>query len=183
MQNCNAFGRVMHFLPILPPLLFSSLPVNSPSTVYPRLLGFCTAVPSFSSFILYPSSFLSSTLFIVFFPFTSLLSRHLLSLSFLSSLLSHPSILPPMQVPDVNASWMDTFVRRFDQVDINLVMGSGNGLVTPVVKDVQGKGLSSISKEIASFEDSLFSESGAPIANEKMSIGTFSIHNLGNSIS
>ena len=106
------------------------------------------------------------------------MSYHLL-ISF-SSPFSHPSILPFIQVPDVNASWMDTFVRRFDQVDINLVMGSGNGLVTPVVKDVQNRGLSSISKELASFEDSLFSESGAPIASEKMSIGTFSIHNLGN---
>ena len=42
-------------------------------------------------------------------------------------------------VPDVNGSWMDTFVRRYDQVDINLVMGTGEGLLTPVIRDVGGK--------------------------------------------
>jgi pyruvate dehydrogenase E2 component (dihydrolipoamide acetyltransferase) len=31
------------------------------------------------------------------------------------------------QVPDVNSSWMDSFVRRYEQVDINFVVGSGSG--------------------------------------------------------
>jgi pyruvate dehydrogenase E2 component (dihydrolipoamide acetyltransferase) len=76
---------------------------------------------------------------------------------------------------------METFVRRFQQVDINLVMGTGSGLVTPVLKDVQGRGLSSISREIVGFEDSLFSDTGAEIEASKLAVGTFSIHNLGES--
>ena len=74
---------------------------------------------------------------------------------------------------------METFVRRYQQVDINLVMGTGSGLVTPVLKDVQSRGLSSISREIIGFEDSLFSDSGAEIEASKLAVGTFSIHNLG----
>ena len=44
-----------------------------------------------------------------------------------------PSLPPPLslQVPDVNGAWMESFVRRYEQVDVNLVMGTGNGLITP----------------------------------------------------
>lgn len=63
-------------------------------------------------------------------------------------------------------------------------MGTGAFLVTPVVRDASAKGLSAISAEIASFEDSLFSENGetrdAALSDEsKIATGTFSIHNLG----
>ena len=81
----------------------------------------------------------------------------------------------------MNAAWMDKFVRRYEQVDINLVMGTGQGLLTPVLRDVGSRGLKSISNEISSFEDSLFTESGVEISAEKMAVGTFSIHNLGKS--
>ena len=82
----------------------------------------------------------------------------------------------------MNAAWMDKFVRRYEQVDINLVMGTGQGLLTPVLRDVGSRGLKSISNEISSFEDSLFTESGVEISAEKMAVGTFSIHNLGKSM-
>ena len=63
-------------------------------------------------------------------------------------------------------------------------MGAGSFVATPVLRNVAAKGLSAISAEIASFEDSLFSDddsvSGAAVKDEaKMAIGTFSIHNLG----
>ena len=73
---------------------------------------------------------------------------------------------------------MDKFVRRYDQVDINLVMGTGSGLLTPIIRDVGSRGLKSISKEVEALEDSLFLESGEVDAG-KMAVGTFSIHNLG----
>jgi len=88
------------------------------------------------------------------------------------------------QVPDVNASWMDTFIRRYDQVDINLLMGSGSLIATPVLKNVGSMGLASISEELNNFEKVLFNGSEEQIqqllSNEsKMAVGTFSIHNLG----
>ena len=52
--------------------------------------------------------------------------------------------------------------------------------MTPVVRDAGSKGLRAISKEITSFEDSLFADKeGLEIDQSKMAIGTFSIHNLG----
>eukprot|EP00598_Pedospumella_elongata_P016892 CAMPEP_0184986598 /NCGR_PEP_ID=MMETSP1098-20130426/17278_1 /TAXON_ID=89044 /ORGANISM="Spumella elongata, Strain CCAP 955/1" /LENGTH=450 /DNA_ID=CAMNT_0027510923 /DNA_START=259 /DNA_END=1611 /DNA_ORIENTATION=+ len=87
------------------------------------------------------------------------------------------------QVPDVNGAWMDTFVRRYEQVDINLVMGAGSFVATPVLRNVAARGLASISAEIASFEDSLFADDESSSAllgdADKMAVGTFSIHNLG----
>jgi pyruvate dehydrogenase E2 component (dihydrolipoamide acetyltransferase) len=84
-------------------------------------------------------------------------------------------------VPDVNGSWMDSFVRRYEQVDINLIMGSGDGLVTPVIRDVGGKGLQSLSSELTDLEDSLFADDeGNVVANTaELAPGTFSIHDLG----
>lgn len=89
------------------------------------------------------------------------------------------------QVPDVNGAWMDTFVRRYEQVDINLVMGAGSFVATPVLRNVTARGLASLSAEIASFEDTLFADDAASSAlladGDKMAVGTFSIHNLGES--
>jgi pyruvate dehydrogenase E2 component (dihydrolipoamide acetyltransferase) len=88
------------------------------------------------------------------------------------------------QVPDVNGSWMDTFVRRYDQVDINLVLGSGTSIATPILRDVGSRGLTCLSEEISSFENALFSKDQTAVEHfindpKKMAIGTFSIHNLG----
>ena len=87
-------------------------------------------------------------------------------------------------VPDVNGAWMDTFVRRYEQVDINLVMGTGEGLITPVIRDCGGKGVSQIAEEVNALEDSLFldeegEEVNPAVVAAELAPGTFSIHNLG----
>lgn len=45
------------------------------------------------------------------------------------------------QVPDSNASWHGDFVRHYDTVNVNLAVGLGDGLVTPVIRGVEGKGI------------------------------------------
>lgn len=82
--------------------------------------------------------------------------------------------LASKQVPDVNASWRDTFVRRYNQVDVNVVLGAGASLQAPVIRNVGAKGLSAISQELAAFENSLSSDAAAA-----GSVGTFTVHNLG----
>jgi pyruvate dehydrogenase E2 component (dihydrolipoamide acetyltransferase) len=75
------------------------------------------------------------------------------------------------KVPEVNAAWMDSFVRKYDQVDINFLIGAGDKLSAPVLRDVNRLGLSAISKSVSSF---------APQeASAELSVGTFAIHNLG----
>lgn len=77
---------------------------------------------------------------------------------------------------------MDKFVRRYDQVDINLIVGTGAALSTPLLRNVQSRGLSSISSEVTDFEDLLFNEEGSVIDASRLAVGTFSIHNLGETI-
>lgn len=68
-------------------------------------------------------------------------------------------------------------------MDINLVMGAGSFVATPVLRNVGSRGLASIAAEIAAFEDTLFADDEASAAlvqdGDKMAVGTFSIHNLG----
>ena len=87
-------------------------------------------------------------------------------------------------VPDVNGEWKDSFVRQYDQVDINLIMSAGSTLTTPVIRDVSAKGVKSISDEIRSFEDAIYGsneEDTEPVLLDSAAVaaGTFSIHNLG----
>ena len=85
------------------------------------------------------------------------------------------------QVPDANASWMDTFVRRYEQVDINLVMGSGIGMITPVIRDVGKKGIKALNTEMMALEDNLFADKEGMVIKDAslLAPGTMSIHNLG----
>jgi pyruvate dehydrogenase E2 component (dihydrolipoamide acetyltransferase) len=52
-------------------------------------------------------------------------------------------------VPAANAAWMESVVRMYDSVDINIVTGSGESLSTPVLRDCVGKGLRAISSALS----------------------------------
>lgn len=51
-------------------------------------------------------------------------------------------------VPSANAAWMDSVVRVYDSVDINVVVGNGDALYTPVISDVGGRGVKSLASEL-----------------------------------
>jgi pyruvate dehydrogenase E2 component (dihydrolipoamide acetyltransferase) len=84
-------------------------------------------------------------------------------------------------VPSANASWMDSVVRVYDSVDINVVIGSGDSLYIPVLRDCASKGLKSISKELGAAVAALepvpegVSEAPAVLGG----LGTFTVMNLG----
>lgn len=80
-------------------------------------------------------------------------------------------------VPSANASWMGDVVRVYDSVDLNVVVGSGDELYTPVLKDCASKGLKSISKELGDAVASLVGDDDVPPAVG--GVGTFTIMNLG----
>ena len=52
-------------------------------------------------------------------------------------------------VPAANSSWMGSFVRVYDSVDINVVVGNGSSLYSPVIRDVGRKGLKAVSDDVA----------------------------------
>jgi pyruvate dehydrogenase E2 component (dihydrolipoamide acetyltransferase) len=79
-------------------------------------------------------------------------------------------------VPSANAAWMDSVVRVYDSVDINVVVGTGDKLYTPVIRDCGGKGVKSISDELNSAVEAV--ESGE-FGSEFATMGTFTVMNLG----
>lgn len=81
-------------------------------------------------------------------------------------------------VPTANASWMDSVVRVYDSVDLNVVVGSGEDVYTPVLRDCGSKGLRAISKELKDAMAALDqTQEGAPAPVE--GVGTFTVLNLG----
>jgi pyruvate dehydrogenase E2 component (dihydrolipoamide acetyltransferase) len=79
-------------------------------------------------------------------------------------------------VPSANASWMESVVRVFDSVDMNVVVGTGDKLYTPVIRDCGAKGIKGISDELNAAVAAV--ESGE-LTSEFASMGTFTIMNLG----
>ena len=77
-------------------------------------------------------------------------------------------------VPAVNASWMESVVRMYHQVDINIVTGSGDTLQQPVLRNVAAKGLRAIGQELQAAVDV-----DSPSSTVETGIGTFTVINLG----
>ena len=85
-------------------------------------------------------------------------------------------------VPSANASWMDSVVRVYDSVDINVVVGSGDSVYTPVIRDCSGKGVGKISEELKTAVSAVEpvedgdEAAGSPVLG---GLGTFTVMNLG----
>jgi len=62
-----------------------------------------------------------------------------------NDLLLKAAALASKKVPDANASWHGDYVRQYHKVDVNVVIGVGEGSVAPVVRDVDSKGIKTIS--------------------------------------
>ena len=52
------------------------------------------------------------------------------------------------RVPAANASWTDTAIRLYQSADISVAVAVPNGLVTPVIRNADAKGLAQISHEM-----------------------------------
>ncbi len=52
------------------------------------------------------------------------------------------------QYPDANSSWTDEAIRIFDTVDVCVAVAAPGGLITPVIRNADQKGLATISGEI-----------------------------------
>ena len=72
-------------------------------------------------------------------------------------------------VPDVNASWLDGVVRQYQRVDVNLVVGVGEGLRAPVLIDVASMSL----KDVAAASATAMEDESPYVA------GTMTVQNLG----
>ena len=82
------------------------------------------------------------------------------------------------KVPDANASWVDGALRRYDGVDVSVAVAIEDGLVTPIVRNADGKGLAEISAEVKALAGRARARPMG-LAPEEYQGGTFSVSNLG----
>ncbi|UUX50198.1 pyruvate dehydrogenase complex dihydrolipoamide acetyltransferase [Nisaea acidiphila] len=80
------------------------------------------------------------------------------------------------KVPAANASWTDEAIRVFKSVDISVAVAIEGGLITPVIKGAQNKGVLDISREM---KDLAGRAREGKLMPEEFQGGTFSISNLG----
>jgi len=80
------------------------------------------------------------------------------------------------QVPAANASWSDEAILLWDTVDIAVAVALEDGLITPIVKNADGKGLAAIASET---KDLAARARAGKLKLEEFQGGTFSISNLG----
>lgn len=52
------------------------------------------------------------------------------------------------RVPEVNSQFTDAFIRQFETVDICVAVATPAGLITPIVKNADQKGLATISNTV-----------------------------------
>jgi pyruvate dehydrogenase E2 component (dihydrolipoamide acetyltransferase) len=80
------------------------------------------------------------------------------------------------QVPAANASWSDEAILQWDTVDIAVAVALEDGLITPIVKSADRKGLATIANET---KDLAARARAGKLKLEEFQGGTFSISNLG----
>jgi pyruvate dehydrogenase E2 component (dihydrolipoamide acetyltransferase) len=80
------------------------------------------------------------------------------------------------QVPAANASWSDEAILLWDGVDIAVAVALEDGLITPIVKNADRKGLAMIANET---KDLTARAWAGKLKLEEFQGGTFSISNLG----
>ncbi len=82
------------------------------------------------------------------------------------------------KVPAANASWVDGALRQYASADISVAVAIEDGLVTPIVRNADGKGLAEISAEVKELAGRARAKPMG-LAPEEYQGGTFSVSNLG----
>ncbi|MGC9270342.1 pyruvate dehydrogenase complex dihydrolipoamide acetyltransferase [Acidiphilium sp.] len=80
------------------------------------------------------------------------------------------------RVPDANASFTDEAMIRYHDVDISVAVAIPDGLITPIIRKADQKGLAAISNEM---KDLAARAKTGKLKPEEFQGGSFSISNLG----
>ncbi len=80
------------------------------------------------------------------------------------------------RVPTVNASWTDEGMVFYDDVDISVAVAIPDGLITPIIRQADRKGLATISREM---KDLAARARAGKLKPEEYQGGGFSISNMG----
>ena len=79
-------------------------------------------------------------------------------------------------VPEANVTWSDEGLVTYRSVDISIAVATGSGLVTPVLRGVEGKKLSAIARESAALAQRARDRK---LLQHELEGGTFAVSNLG----
>ena len=82
------------------------------------------------------------------------------------------------KVPAANASWVEGALRQYASADVSVAVAIEDGLVTPIVRNADGKGLAEISAEVKELAGRARAKPMG-LAPEEYQGGTFSVSNLG----
>jgi pyruvate dehydrogenase E2 component (dihydrolipoamide acetyltransferase) len=80
------------------------------------------------------------------------------------------------RIPKVNAAWTDDATVLFDDVDISVAVSIPDGLITPIIRKADQKGLAAISNEM---KDLAARAKAGKLKPEEFQGGGFSISNMG----
>ena len=80
------------------------------------------------------------------------------------------------RVPMVNATWTDEAIRLYDNVDVAVAVATDGGLITPILRNADQKGLSGLSNEMKELAGRARDNKLKP---DEYQGGGFSISNLG----
>ena len=80
------------------------------------------------------------------------------------------------KVPECNVSWTNESTKFFKPSDISVAVAIDGGLITPIVRNVEEKGIHKISSEI---KDLVEKAKNGTLSPNEYNGGTFSISNLG----
>ena len=80
------------------------------------------------------------------------------------------------KVPKANCSWHESFIRYYNNFDISVAVAIDDGLITPIIKNVESKGLEEISIEI---KELAIKAKNSDLLPEEYQGGNFTVSNLG----
>jgi pyruvate dehydrogenase E2 component (dihydrolipoamide acetyltransferase) len=86
------------------------------------------------------------------------------------------SALALVKVPAANSAWVDGSVRVYSSCDIAVAVNTPAGLIAPVVRDAQTKGVVTISRELKELAERA---RNGQLSKQDYTGGTFTISNLG----
>ena len=79
-------------------------------------------------------------------------------------------------VPEANASWEDTAIKYYNNVDVSVAVAIDNGLITPVVRNADQKSIVELS---ATLQGLIKKARDNKLTPEEFQGGSFSVSNLG----
>ena len=94
----------------------------------------------------------------------------------LTDIVVRAAALALRKVPQANSTWADDAIRVYDAADIAVAVNTPMGLITPIIRQADRKGLGAISQEMKALTER--ARQGA-LTPEEYTGGTFTISNLG----